>query len=1011
MPAPDAILNLIQRYDEQKDAYSSPAYHETQVQREFIDPFFKALGWDVDNEKGFAEQWKEVVHEDAIKVGGATKAPDYSFRLGGRRLFFLEAKKPAINLKDDPSPAYQLRRYAWTAKMPLSILTNFEEFIVFDTRVRPAPTDKASFARTIYIRYEEYAERWEEIASLFSPEAIQRGAFDRYVQSTTKKRGTAEVDDAFLAEIEEWRQTLAKNIALRNPELNQRELNFSVQRIIDRIVFLRICEDRGVEEYGQLQALLNGENVYKRLYHLFEKADGRYNSGLFHFHEEKGRASKPDSLTPTLIIDDPLIKEILRRLYYPDSPYEFSVMPAEILGQVYERFLGSVIRLTKGHRAVVELKPEVRKAGGVFYTPVYIVDYIVQQTIGKFLEGKTPQEIAGATPNWKPAKGKRPLAIVDPACGSGSFLLGVYQYLLDWHLEQYLADPKKWSRGRRPRIFQDRRGAWQLTTAERKRILLANIHGVDIDSQAVEVTKLSLLLKVLEDESAETLEQHLEHFHERALPDLGANVKCGNSLIGFDFYDNGQTSMFGENEEHRINVFDWDEEFPGIMKSGGFDAVIGNPPYVRIQAMKEWAPNTVDYYKRRYRAARSGNYDIYVIFIEKGLQLLGENGRLGFICPHKFFNAKYGEGVRSVVAEGRHLSHVVHFGDQQVFPGATTYTCLLFLDKAGVDECRYHKVGDLTEWRENNSVSQGGILANQITSAEWNFSVGNGAALIQRLHKIETKLGHISDIFVGLQTSADEIYIVPVNANIEDGLTKPLLLTGELAAYATPTSSARLIFPYEVSDDKAKLYPQDVMMAAYPKGWEYLNKHRQELRNRERGKWRHKQWYAFGRSQNLTQMDGEKLIIQVTAQKPTVLYDVTGLYMTGGGSGPFYGIRSTESTISNIFLLGVLNSALFGWIVKAQSTNLRGGYIKFSKQYIESVPIIVPGKAAHDRMVTLVERMLDLQKKIDTATTDHTKTIIQRQINYTDKQIDRLVYELYELTDQEIAIVEAHGSK
>ncbi len=173
-----SISQLVKRFEMHRDAYTSQTYNETQVRREFIDPMFIALGWDVENEKGYAEQWKEVVHEDAIKVDGATKAPDYSFRLGGQRLFFLEAKKPAVNLKDDPSPAYQLRRYGWTAKMPLSILTDFEEFIVYDTRVRPAPGDKASTARTFYLRYDEYEEKWGELTSLFSPEAIQKGSIE-----------------------------------------------------------------------------------------------------------------------------------------------------------------------------------------------------------------------------------------------------------------------------------------------------------------------------------------------------------------------------------------------------------------------------------------------------------------------------------------------------------------------------------------------------------------------------------------------------------------------------------------------------------------------------------------------------------------------------------------------------------------------------------------------------------------------------------------------------------------
>ena len=260
------------------------------------------------------------------------------------------------------------------------------------------------------------------------------------------------MDDAFLDEIERWRADLARNLALRNPKLSQRDLNFAVQRTIDRIVFLRICEDRGIEVYGRLQALLNGEHTYRRLYQLFREADERYNSGLFHFQKEKDRVEPPDDLTPELEIDDAVLKKIIRRLYYPDSPYEFSVLPADILGQVYEQFLGKVIRLTDGHQAKIEDKPEVKKAGGVYYTPTYIVDYIVKNTVGKLLENKTPKQAAK-------------LRILDPACGSGSFLIGAYQYLLDWHRDWYSDnDPKKWATGKNPAIYQGPGGEWKLTT-------------------------------------------------------------------------------------------------------------------------------------------------------------------------------------------------------------------------------------------------------------------------------------------------------------------------------------------------------------------------------------------------------------------------------------------------------------------------------------------------------------------------------------------------------------------
>lgn len=609
MPTPTVIADLVKRFEEQGDAYKSGAYNEAQLRQEFIDPMFKALGWDMDNVSGYAEAYKDVIHEDAIKIGGATKAPDYCFRIGGTRKFFLEAKKPSIDIKHDASPAYQLRRYAWSAKLPLSILTDFEEFAVYDSRVEPRLDDKASVARVLYLNFHEYVPNWDDIAKIFARDAILKGSFDKFAESTKAKRGTAEVDDAFLSEIEQWRADLARNLALRNPTLSQRDLNFSVQRTIDRIVFLRICEDRRIEVYGRLQALLNGEHTYRRLYQLFREADQRYNSGLFYFEKEKGRVEPPDDLTPELEIDDAVLKRIIRRLYYPDSPYEFSVLPADILGQVYEQFLGKVIRLTEGHQARVEDKPEVKKAGGVYYTPTYIVDYIVKNTVGKLVENKTPKQVAK-------------LRILDPACGSGSFLIGAYQCLLDWARDWYSDnDPKKWAIGKNPVIYQGPGGEWKLTTTERKRILLQNIYGVDIDAQAVEVTKLSLLLKVLEGESEQTLVTQLRFYHERALPDLGRNIKCGNSLIGPDFYDQQEMDFLDEEERYRINVFDWNTEFSEIMKAGGFDAVIGNPPWGALLTEPE-----LEYLRRKNRDIIVRMIDSFMYFVHQTSQRVHERG-------------------------------------------------------------------------------------------------------------------------------------------------------------------------------------------------------------------------------------------------------------------------------------------------------------------------------------------------------------------------------------------------
>lgn len=393
--AREKISSLVQRFNEQKEFYRRQDYNETLTRRDFIDPFFKALGWDVDNEQGYAESYREVIHEDKIKIGGQTKAPDYSFRLGGgNRLFFVEAKKPSILVKDDIAPAYQLRRYGWTAKLPISIITDFEEFAIYDCTKKPAPTDKASNGRIKYFTYADYLNEFDFIWDTFSKEKVLKGSFDKFAKSDKNKKGTTTVDSEFLLSLDEWRKQLALNIALRN-NIDEDELNFVVQHIIDRIIFLRIAEDRAIEPYATLQETTKSGDYYQNLLKLFYTADQKYNSGLFDF--------KKDKTSGSIAIDNKVIKGIISELYYPVCPYEFSVLSVEILGSAYEQFLGKTISLSKTGKAVIEEKPEVRKAGGVYYTPQYIVDYIVKNTVGKLVENKTPKEISK-------------IKIADPAC-------------------------------------------------------------------------------------------------------------------------------------------------------------------------------------------------------------------------------------------------------------------------------------------------------------------------------------------------------------------------------------------------------------------------------------------------------------------------------------------------------------------------------------------------------------------------------------------------------------------
>jgi type I restriction-modification system DNA methylase subunit len=578
-----------------------------------------------------------------------------------------------------------------------------------------------------------------------------KGSFDKFAESERQKRGTTEVDAEFLKEIESWREALAKDVALKNPRLTVPELNFAVQLTIDRIIFLRMCEDRGIEHYGQIQNLLNGTNTYRRLREIFYHADDKYNSGLFDF--------KTDRLTPEIKVDDKPLKDIFKNLYYPESPYEFSVLGADILGHVYEQFLGKVIRLTEGHRAKVEEKPEVRKAGGVYYTPTYIVDYIVKNTVGKIVGAGLSALPEEGTQREVPLQHRltpkqiSKIRILDPACGSGSFLLGAYQYLLDYHRDWYQKDGLQ---KHTKEIYQGYGGQWYLTIQEKKRILLNNIYGVDIDPQAVEVTKLSLLLKVMEGENQDTLQRQMKLFKERALPDLGSNIKCGNSLIGPDFYQGEQMNFLDSEETYRINPFDWNKEFFEIMKRGGFDAVIGNPPYgiVTSEIQK-------DYLEKNF-VATEGRFDNYELFIEKGSRLCRERGLLGFIVPSPLLTNLYTRKLRIYLLDQCTIKEIANFG-MDVFEDPTIHTCIIIVSrghsvKNNVKIRKQVLVKDELRNKFDYEIPQS-LLGKNENAAFDIFVDPTTQQILRKLQMLTKPLGEICFIRQCIKTGDDQAYV------------------------------------------------------------------------------------------------------------------------------------------------------------------------------------------------------------------------------------------------------------
>jgi type I restriction-modification system DNA methylase subunit len=879
------------------------------------------------------------------------------------------------------------------------VLTDFEEFAIYDCRAEPEKDDSATTARMELFTYDRYAEEavWGRISSVFSREAVLEGSLERYAEENRKRRGMQTVDRAFLREIEGWRSALARDIASRN-DLNTRQLNYAVQMTIDRIIFLRMAEDRGIEDYGRLLALLNGSDVYGRLRELFREADDRYNSGLFHFRRERDREEEPDGLTLSLNIDDKVLKGIIRGLYYPQSPYEFSVLPVDVLGQVYEQFLGKVIRLSSGgHRAKVEEKPEVRKAGGVYYTPTYIVDYIVENTVGKLLEGKKPGPRGGASR----------LKIVDPACGSGSFLIGAYQYLLDWHRDRYIEDdPEK----HRKEIYKGHGEQWHLTIDEKKRILKNNIYGVDIDPQAVEVTKLSLLLKVLEGESEASLATQLRMFQERALPDLDDNIKCGNSLIGPDFYDAQDLTLLDDEDYYRINAFDWRARFPQIFegKSPGFDAVIGNPPYIRMEAFKALKSYLRDNYEVHAERA-----DLYAYFLERGLSVLRVGGRMGMIVSNKFIRAKYGAPLRRMLSKEAVVDTIADFAGAEVFQGATVRTIVLLASRAsdsdGNGRVTYVSVPDRetlmamasasTTVQAYSEEASYALAPTALVGDEWQLLPEEYVLLLDGLRGESSLLHHWlgGSALFGLKTGLNEAFII-------DGEKKDELIRADRASIDVikPILFGRDVRRYFIeAQDRFVIYLHpELDIDDYPAIRNHLLKHKDALARRAAAQ----KWFEL-------QQPATSLIEH--NRNPKIVYPIIANECRFALDRDGYFINDKLFTLpsSDLSLLGLLNSRLANFYFGCVCAALEGAsdrYLEFRAQYVDKFPVSKKFSEwkLRTNLTSLVERMLELHERLVEARIERERTVIGAQISATDRQIDRLVYELYGLTDDEIRIVE-----
>ena len=1012
-----AIGRLVVDFRSHEARYLSPDYSETAARQDFIDKFFTALGWDVTHEREKNPYEREVKVEREVSDSQSRRRADYAFHLAPNFRdvrFFVEAKKPARQI-DNPTDYFQAIRYGWNSGTPLAVLTDFEQFRVLDCRYKPdieTAMDRAVFK----LDYQQYTDRekFAQLYWLFSREAVATDSLRKFtdelpkrggrtVQRAFLKAGVQSIDAAFLEELDGYRETLAKAFKKHNESLDGETLTEIVQRTLDRLVFLRFLEDKLIETHIHVADFGNGGSVWRNFISASRKLDSIYNGIVFKQHAVLDAR--------TFQVDEEAFGDICDDLAHDQSPYDFNAIPIHILGSIYERFLGKVIVATV-KQARVEEKPEVRKAGGVYYTPEYIVRHVVEQTVGKLIDGKTPMQISE-------------MKFADIACGSGSFLLGVFDCLLRYHAAWYATNSSKAKKGE----WIDRGdGTFRLSLTKKREILRNNIYGVDLDAQAVEVAQLSLYLKLLDEETTGSAYGYQMEIKEALLPSLDKNIVCGNSLIDTDIEQGG---LFVDEGDRKLNAMSFRSAFPRIMQQGGFDAIVGNPPYIRIQIMQETSASAVAYFKEHFRAAAKGNYDIYVNFVERGLSLLDKGGMLGFILPHKFFNSKYGEPLRGLIANGKHLAGIVHFGSAQVFDGATTYTCLMFLSKSPRAAFEVVKPAALDTWRETGSSERAIFKATSVTASEWNFVIGSGVALFQRLNEDFDKLGDVADIFVGLQTSADDVFIgdavkeagkslrlqsevLGEEVEFEKALFHPLVSGQDVKGYAPLPRRQFIFFPYTIEVDRAALIPFADIERDFPKVARYLEHNRKRLEERESGRMRGPNWYGYIYLKNMARQSLPKICVPRLVDRLCATLDGDGAHFLDNVDVGGVTFKSDYASTHDLrYLLALLNSRLLQWFFPFVSAPFRGGWMSANRQFLSQVPFRKidarksEERSARDRIVHLADQMLNAKSKLVAAITDKDGNYYKNRCSDLARQIDAIVYELYGLSDDEIRVVES----
>jgi len=982
---------LVDKYTNNSEHYRSKRYNETQLRTDFLDQFFSILGWDITNAKGKPTNEREVLVEEGLKekAGANTKKPDYTFRLYSDRKFFVEAKKPSVDVSLDHEPAKQVRRYGFTAKLKISVLSNFEYTAIYDCSNQVDENDQVSNSRIKLYHYTDLINSLDEIKKLIGRESVYSGQFDSEWSSIENKISKFSVDDLFLKQINEWRLLLAKEFISIKKELNEEKLNDLTQNYINSIVFLRVCEDRDLEEYETLYHYAQKKD-YKALVARLKKSDKKYNSGLFSLEYIEELINNTESSIWTII----------EQLYFPQSTYSFAVFSSDILGNIYEVFLSERIRISANGN--VEIQPKAEHLDrDVVTTPNHIVKDIIRNTVTEFCANKSDQQIFNSK-------------FADIACGSGAFIIEVFQTLQDILIDFYLEHDKT-------KLQQISEHTFKLKLSVKKQILCKCIYGIDKDYNATRACSFGLLLKLLEGESKDTIGTE-----KPILPNIESNILFGNSLIDSD-------DKIKPKDLLSINPFD--------IKNYKFDVIVGNPPYMATEHMKQLTPTELSTYKKKYKSAFK-QFDKYFLFVERSMEVLNEGGLLGYILPSKFTKVGAGKNLRKLLTDNKYLSKLVSFGSNQVFKDKTTYTCLLFLKKSKQNSFSFYEVKDFKKWltREDKSILCSVYETKNLDSDTWVLEKKTND-ILQKMYLNSQPLSEIlgkDTIANGIQTSANKYYIHKEiksdnsyiyfeyegkEYHVEKELTRPYFETNRSGqdnfyTYKDVVPNTFVLYPYKKVNGKVKFIAYDVLQTDYPEIFKFLHVVKDNLNTEKRSikpdPLGPNEWYRYGRSQALENCDVEqKLIVGVLSNGYKYSIDNNQTFVSSGGTAGYSIINIPNNCKYSIFYIqALLSSKYLEWFASIYGEIFRGGFVARGTKVQTRMPIPTIDfenaveVSKHNKISKLQAELNSSYKKILKADVRE-KITLERQFKTNKIKMDDYLKDLFNLgeLDQDIPSV------